>query len=105
MAPDTPENLKPTLDKNELTYQLYSDAQAEAMRGFGVAWKTKAEMREQYKGFGIDLETASGETHHLLPVPAVFLVDKGKVVFQYVNPDYKVRLEPGILLAAAKSLR
>jgi hypothetical protein len=28
---------------------------------------------------------------------------KGQILFQYVNPDYKVRLHPEILLAAAKA--
>jgi hypothetical protein len=39
-----------------------------------------------------------------LPAPAVFIVSgKGQILFQYVNPDYKVRLHPEILLAAAKA--
>ncbi len=76
------------------------------MKGFGIAWRTPEEMREQYKGYGIDLAKASGEEHGLLPVPAIFLVDTdGRVLFSYVNPDYKVRLEPAILLAAAQSLK
>ena len=34
-------------------------------------------------------------------VPAVFLVGKsGRIEFQYVNPNYKVRLQPEVLLAA-----
>lgn len=105
-APDKPENLKPTVAKNEVGYDLYSDARAEAMKGFGIAWQTQAEMREQYKGYGIDLEEASGEQHFMLPVPAVYLVDTdGKVLFQYVNPNYRERLESDILLAAAKALQ
>lgn len=59
----------------------------------------------QYQEYGIDLEEASGQTHHVLPVPAVYFVSaEGKVLFQYVNPDYRVRLEPEILLAAARTL-
>jgi hypothetical protein len=39
----------------------------------------------------------------MLPVPAVFLVTtNGLIQFEYVNPDYKVRLDPELLLAAAK---
>jgi peroxiredoxin len=38
-----------------------------------------------------------------LPVPAVYLVDpSGTVEFQYVNPNYRVRLDPELLLAAAR---
>jgi len=37
-----------------------------------------------------------------LPVPAVYLVDGGgTVTFHFVHPDYKLRLHPELLLAAA----
>lgn len=85
---------------------MLSDSKAEAIRNFGLAWQVGEKMREQYKGYGIDLEGASGEEHHILPVPAVYLIGPdGKVLFSYVNPDYKVRLEPQILLAAARALK
>jgi peroxiredoxin len=59
---------------------------------------------ERYKGYGIDLEGASGETHHLLPVPAVYIVDKkGKILFEYVNPDHRVRIDAQTVLAAAQA--
>lgn len=38
-----------------------------------------------------------------LPVPAVYLIDgSGTIEFHYVHPDYKVRLDPELLLAAAR---
>ena len=58
------------------------------------------------KGFGIDLEERSGQAHHLLPVPAVLILDKtGRIRFSYVNPDYKVRVAPEVLLEAAKAAK
>ena len=60
--------------------------------------------REQYEGFGIDLEKASGENHGQLPVPSVFVLDQdGVIQFHYVNPDYRVRIDPDVILAAAKA--
>lgn len=39
-----------------------------------------------------------------LPVPAVYLVDRsGTIAFHYVHPDYKIRLAPEVLLAAARA--
>ena len=59
---------------------------------------------EKYKKWGIDLEKASGYKHHYLPVPATYVVGiNGIIQFQYTNPDYKVRLDPELLVAAAKS--
>ncbi len=39
---------------------------------FGIAFEVPGELASKYKeGFGPDLDAASGETHHLLPHPAV----------------------------------
>ncbi|MGA9575264.1 MAG: hypothetical protein WBS20_15095, partial [Lysobacterales bacterium] len=55
-------------------------------------------------GYGIDLEKASGENHHVLPAPATFIIGTDGVInFAYINPNYKVRLHPDVLLAAAKA--
>ncbi|WP_154221908.1 hypothetical protein [Marinicella rhabdoformis] len=65
--------------------------------------KVEAETVEKYKSWGIDLEKASGHKHRLLPAPATFLVGTdGMIQFQYINPDYKIRLAPSILMAAAQ---
>ena len=75
----------------------------EGARAFGIAFQVSDADYERYKGFGIDLEEASGETHHLLPVPSVFLVGRDRVIrFRYYNPDHTVRLDTDSLLAAAR---
>lgn len=75
-----------------------------AARAFGLAYHVDDETYKKLGKFGINLEKASGLTHHELPVPAVFLLDKeGKIQFSYVNPDHRVRLKPEILLAAVEA--
>ncbi len=105
VSPDRPEKLRETLSKNELGYTLLSDSRAEAMRAFGIAWQVDTAGAEQLRGYGIDLVDASGESHLILPVPSVFLVDPDGVIrFVYSNPDYQVRLENDRLVAAAREL-
>jgi len=104
ISPDRPEKLMETAEKDSLTYQLLSDSSMAAARAFGIAFQvddaTVKKYKEEYK---IDLEADSGETHHQLPVPAVFMVDPdGKIIFSYVNPDYKTRLNPEALLVTAQ---
>ncbi|HMQ10546.1 MAG TPA: peroxiredoxin-like family protein [Oligoflexia bacterium] len=90
---DTPEQLKKTLSKNSIQYTLLSDSQAVASKKFGLAFRVDDETYKKYIGYGINLEEASGEKHHILPVPAVFLVNqKGKITYSHINPDYKIRL-------------
>jgi hypothetical protein len=88
-----------------LGYELYSDARLHAARAFGLAWQLSPDEVRKLAGFGIDLEDASGETHHQLPVPAVFLVDARRVVrFRYFNPDHRVRLPTSRLIEEARRL-
>ncbi len=104
ISPDRPEKLRASLEKNKLGYALLSDSKMTASRAFGIAYKVDDATLKTLAGYGIDLEEASGETHHLLPVPAVFLVGRsGRIEFQYANPDYRVRLDPQLLLAAAEA--
>ncbi len=100
---DKPEKLKETLGKDSLRYTLLSDGPMTAAAAFGLAFKVDDITLKKYQGVGIDLEGASGETHHVLPVPAVYLFGTDGIVrFSYVNPNYKIRLNPSLLLAAAE---
>ena len=59
-----------------------------AARAFRIAYQMDDATLRVLGQHGIDLEAASGEKHHLLPVPAVFLVaSNGVIQFEYVNPD------------------
>ncbi len=104
ITPDTPEKINTSIEKGELPYAIYSDAKADAMKAFGVAFRLDDETFTTYKDkYGMNLEERSGETHHILPVPTVFLIDKrGKITFEYSNPDYSIRLKGSELLEAAK---
>ena len=72
-------------------------------KAFGLAYKVDKATMKELQGFGIDLFKASGQDHGLLPVPAAYIVGvDGVIKFQYVNPDYKIRVDPELLLDAAK---
>ena len=94
------------MDRHQLGWGLYSDAKSAAALAFGLAFRVDDATVEQYKRYSIDLEAASGETHHVLPVPGVFLTDaEGRLQFSYVHPDYRVRVPAEVVLAAAKAFR
>ena len=74
-----------------------------AARALGIAYRLSQAQLEQLAFFGKDIEGASGQTHHQLPVPSVFLVEKGGTIrWVYSNPDYKVRPDNARLLQAAR---
>ena len=103
LSPDKPEELKKTVEKNELEYALVSDSSMEAAEAFGIAFQVDTPTIEKYKTYDIDLIKSSGQPHQQLPVPSVFLVNaEGKITYVYSNPDYKTRLSPEELLKAAE---
>ena len=84
IAPDTPENLLNTRQKNKLNFVLLSDSAAAALKAYGIAWGKPGK--------------------RILPVPAVFVIGaNGKIAFHFVNFTYQIRLAPQVLLAAARA--
>ena len=101
---DKPELLLESLAEPDIGYTIYSDSALSATQAFGLAFRVDDEMNERLLGYDIDLERASGETHHVLPAPATYIIGTDGVInFAYINPDYKVRLHPDVLLAAANA--
>jgi peroxiredoxin len=103
VSPDRPAALYASLKEPDVTYTLLSDASMNAARALGIAFRVDDPTLEKYRSFGIDLEAASGERHHELPVPAVFIVGRdGRIAFVHANPDYTTRISPDDVLAAAR---
>ena len=101
ISTDSPENLNKTMDKEKLSYTLLSDADLNAAKRFGIAFKSP----KNYDKFLP--ETSGGKNiDKLLPVPSVFILSKkGKILFEYINPDITQRLSALLLKAAAAALR
>ncbi len=106
ISPDQPARVRETTAKHKISFTLLSDSQMTASRAFRIAYKVDDVTLKLLVENGIDLEGASGEKHHELPVPALFLVaTNGVIQFEYINPDYSVRAHPDVLLAAARVSR
>ena len=104
ISADRPEKLQESLQKHDLNYTLLSDSKAISPQAFGIAYILDDKTLERYKGFNIDIEVASGETHHILPAqPAFFVGTDGIIKFSYTNPNHRIRIDPDVLLAAAKA--
>ena len=99
ISPDRPEILAQR-PPEEAVFPLFSDQDMTLAKALGIAFQLDNATLEKYKGYNIDLEAASGRDHHMLPVPSVYVFDpEGRAVFGFSNPDYRVRLAPGVLMA------
>ena len=82
---DAPPNILKTIEERGITFPLLSDQEMVGGRAFGLAWDDTRNNR-------------------ILPVPAVFVLDQeGIIQFEYVNPDFRVRLDIDVLIAMAKA--
>jgi peroxiredoxin len=103
IGPDSPASMRARMVKDEIGYRLLSDNSLSLIKAFGIAFQVDAAKIARFRAY-TGLDESSGELHRLLPVPAVYLVDAaGTVQFQYVNPDYRVRMPKELLLAAAQA--
>jgi len=103
ISPDQPAKLSESMDKHKINYTLLSDSELQLTRKFGLAYQVSPEIYGKMKGFGVDLDGATGNHLHQLPVPAAYVVDKkGLIRFVYFNPDIKVRVKPDDLWKAAQ---
>ncbi|SMF00352.1 redoxin domain-containing protein [Pseudobacteriovorax antillogorgiicola] len=74
-------------------WHIVSDNGAKIVKTMKLEYKVPEDLVKTYKEkYQIDLEAASGKRHHIVPIPAVYVVGKdGKIVYAYANQDYKVR--------------
>jgi peroxiredoxin len=101
---DTPERLQKSQEEVEVTYTLLSDYELHASKAFGLAFHVSDEYVTKLSGYKLDIAGSSVQSQQILPVPAVFVVGADKVItFSYVNPNYRVRCDPDVILAAAKA--
>ena len=85
IAPDPPEKLAEVRDRVGLEFSLLSDVEFEAAKAYGVAF--------------------TNNRNRSLPVPSVFVIAPNrKIQFQYINPNYRERIDNEVLVAMVKAV-
>jgi peroxiredoxin len=96
---DKPEKVVEMKDKYDVSFTIVSDTSNNAIKALGLAY----DARKIYWDMLLVLEENSGNKYYILPVPAMFIINKsGVIMFEYINPNFKVRISPELLLTAAK---
>jgi len=92
-------------DIEGLGYTILSDANIEAAIALGIAFKAGDGTVDYLRKKGVDGAGSSVANFQVLPVPAVYVIDKsGMVTYSFVEADYKVRLSAEDLLQAASDV-
>lgn len=93
-------------EKNELRFDVLSDAGNAVARQYGLVFSLGPELRRLYKDLGnIDLASYNGDESWELPVPATLVIrPDGTVALSFVDADYTRRLEPADIVSCLHSL-
>ena len=85
VSPDEPAAAKETRAETGVGFPLLSDRNLKLAAALGIAYRNPDKPP--------------------LPVPSVFLIAKGgTIAYQHVDPNFRVRLDNGIILGMAGSL-
>jgi peroxiredoxin len=102
---DTPESLRPAIEKNRLNYTLLSDRGLSLSSAYGIAFRAPPELVNSYARKGISLPSIAGDPGAAgLLVPTVFVVDRNGII-RWVYSSLKKNPQPNELVAAAISAR
>ena len=105
ISPQSPDNSLTIAEKNDLQFEVLSDAGNGVARQFGLAFRLVDELQGLFDKMGIHLPKYNGDDAWELPIPGTYVIDRdGTVVLAYVDADYTTRLEPGDILASLRGL-
>ena len=101
VTPETGENINKTIDKTHASFSIVQDKGYKIMKDYQVNYIVDPELLAKLKHYGVDLEKNNGNTDHVLPVPATYVIDKsGKITYVHFDKDYTKRATVSEILAA-----
>ena len=105
VSPDRPAELSKTIDTNELTYTLLSDSSMAGAQSLGIAKRFGSVKVAAYKLNNQNIETASGQDHHLIPVPSVYIIGMDGVIrFAHTDENHRKRILTSNILSVARRI-
>jgi len=92
VTPETKEGIDKTIQKTHASFSIVQDKGYTIMKDYKVNYVLDDATVAKYKGFGLDLNASNGNTDHVLPVPATYVINQsGKITFVHFNKDYTRR--------------
>lgn len=71
----------------------------------GLSFVVSPALHQRYNDHGLSLADIYGDSGRVLPIPATFVIDAGGIVrFAFVEPDFRVRADPAVVIAVVEAL-
>jgi len=106
ISPQVPDDSLTKDEISDMDFTVLSDQDAKVASKYGVAWEVPKFLLDHMRvDRQLDLETINNGNADILPIPATFVLDKeGKVVWRFVDVDYRTRSEPSDIIEALQAL-
>lgn len=104
LTPELPDSSLSTVEKNEISFQVLSDIGNKVAKDYGVVFELTDAVAKRYQD-GFNLHQYNGDESNALPLAATYVIDKnGKIVYAFLDADYRNRAEPKDILNSLKNL-
>ena len=92
VTPETPANIAKTVEKTHASFSIIQDKGYRIMKEYQVNYIVDDTMLSKLRKYGVDIEANNGNSDHVLPVPATYVIDQtGKITFVHFDKDYTHR--------------
>jgi len=101
ISPQKPDAALTLIQKNELGFEVLSDANQEVIRAYNLQFDPGEDYHQRR-----DLSLLNGDGSKTLPVPATFIIDSNqKIVACHVEPDYTQRMPPSEIINVLREMK
>jgi peroxiredoxin len=92
--------------KNEVQFTVLSDPNLDSARKFGIVYQLPPATDEAYKPHGLDIAKHNAMAKPELPLAVTYIIDKqGKIVYAFLDTDYKKRAEPDVIIENLRKIK
>ncbi len=104
ITPELPDSTLSTKEKNALEFEVLSDVGNKVAKEYGIVFPLDASIKEAYKNMG--LEKYNGDASYTLPLAATYIINSdNKIVYAFLDADYRKRAEPKEVLQKIKDMK
>ncbi len=107
VSPELPDRTLSTKEKNELEFEVVSDVNQKVANDYGLIFKLTPEVAGYYKeAFDLNAYNGKEAAADELPLAATYVITPdGKIVYSFLDGNYKKRAEPDAILEVLSGLK
>lgn len=104
LTPELPDKSLSTKEKHQFDFEVLSDLDNKIAKEYGIVFKLNDQVSTIYNQ-NFNLNEYNGNENNELPLAATYIINTdGKIVYSFLDADYRNRAEPSELIEVLKNL-